>query len=1741
MFRSALRLSVPLAILFATPLAAQDATSQPLPDMNLPSWITAVNLTTVSDDRDADGNGTVVATLTARISPPQVPGLSFDVPIRGTFTNSTGWDLPGADAAEIRMGDFTVRDPGLARGTDGTWSMTGWAVPTGFTAPQTAFLALPDSIELSVTRTSVTATFDAPVDVDLGAGYGLHIPGLVLVDGDGEGAVADLVVDAAVKAATSLIPTGVTIAPDRIRFRPSGSSSSFAVGTVATATLDSLVAEFPAGGTPSVSAFGPLTPKPSSNAARVFTGPVGVQIAIATTGVVATFDLSDSPVDLALGSSPGLRVGSSTLTVPASGSTTWTSAVSGIGAGLSGMSATMSLVGESLQLTDIQGAGPVDGFTVTLAEASNSGSAGAVWTATFDGTLHASDVADLVGLSTTPSSDSQVSGALTSEAVAMTFDQLPPLPFTIPSWMPVGSNSIQDVTVVHRLGDDASTILQFTMNLSFGGVPGFPANAAPLSVTGLWGNGLRPTPPSGGSPAASGSWIAGALAASDPSLALDWLSSATAGSGAAGLILGPKASTDGSASYDVGLGTVDVTRYEGGYDGSNWTFGGHVDFTPSSTPSIPGVTFDAKLAMDFTWDGTTFHASDRFVHTLNEVPGVAMATSTIELQRSVGDTAWTFEIPTTMSWTVGSTRIFSATGKIELGGTPTYVTTAATSFDLPGGYQVGLSDVSIPLVSPISGTASANLPLSSTSKLGEILSGLTALDFGVGFSPSGVDFTATTAPPPIPFGQADTLTFTTLKIQKAGTGLEIGGDVRMAFGAKAFTGDFDVNATRVHVGMQNVPLVEHLTGLDIDLTIAKANGVSEYSGSASGSIAASDFAAFYQAHGLTPPANASGNATVGGSFAPGDVTVTFTDVPLPTIPGGNGIDFTKLEELTVDIDSGAGTQTLGLIADMSIGTSITGLKVTLGVTKAAGATDPDFSLSVSTDTPPTVDVGVGSLAFTSLTGSRTNDVWSVGGDMVLHLSSAVTALRMGSFSFPASIDFDLTVENGGFDATATIDPETVSTGLPGTSMALNGFRLQSFPDSSGMVFGALSALTLPGVPNGIDGLMGFSASGLDFAATVPIPGFTLNLCDPGVTVHGHTAPCTVLPSDDTSTSTTSRRGGSRAASSSTTSTASNGTIASVAVSGIGVTVSTGAGLSVSGTAALTIPDNAAGQKSVLEQITGSSTLSGRITAGATGFQITIGDLGVQQSLDLGKLDPNAWVRVDSLVFGSLGTVAGTGKIHVSGQTLDLSTGIVDGGTYIEAELEANNPLTAAVGNFRFSIGSKLKMATNLLGFATLEVFGVDVSVVDQAGNTTASVSADDATYYLPPAGPIGFLFWDDFGGSIDVAGLETRVSTSLPDPITNANAMTLLQAIFEALSGESASGTLSGLTAPSFTMSAIEAVIPSDMRHAMETIFGDQVDQSSSETTFKITDRVDLELGKFLSTIQVPTPKEMALQLFADVSGTHSVTLGGFTATSTVGFASSEGFHAELKLDEIVGPSSHDHGRMHVVADFATDIGTDGTWDFSTSTGESSTSLPGSSHYHSAHGSGGLSMSLGSDGVSFDAEFVGVSGKVDFSSTEFGFTGHMDTRGSGSNGVVGTLTLKSGSGSGVDGTLYVSGRGYGGSLEIDDGDLKATMSFSESGTKGSLTATVGFGSNPDLGFGGSFEHTYNGTKYEIHGSLELSGHELYISLHPPSSYVGVVNQICVRINLESLSVGYKGFATTGNSCKDASYEEEDAW
>lgn len=1634
--RAALRL-LPILLACAFWSLPAGAETPALPPFGFPDWIKVKATTTTSDTRATQGAaGQVVCELTLGATANPVTQDVLEVKFTATWKASTKqWTFAPSQVAGANVfGSWSLPALSLS-GSGSSWSLSGTLGFAGTASGAASYLGLAAPVPFQWDRTGFSARLATPVTKSFGSGITVSLSGVALAKGPAGWSAA---VSGQLTVSGTTIAGTLDLSDGLVHFSSTGpdTSNAIALGALGKVRIRDLSVHY--SGTASITGNVTLYPAPGSPAAQVFGAQFGATLSAASDAVTlaATFP---QPVRLDLGGGAAFAVASTTARVPVDGKLpTWTGNVSFQAPTAAQITGELSVSAAGLSISKVQGLSPFEDVTVSLSPP--SGTSGS-WSASFDLTLSPDAITTL--FKSAGAADAkvakgiEVSGSISAHAVRIVFKSLPPLPIPIPDWLPLKPDAIKEFAITKEFGPTGRVVADFSASLDLSRLPGF-SGVPSVSISGLFGKGVspppmpalsvggtgtNPSPPPPPAPASS-SWFAPVLAAAMPDFSqrFSWFNSAGGDPNSPGFAFGPLDPSVLSALPGIQLpdiGALKLSHLSGGGQGGKVYLSGHAGLAMLKQVTIGTFTLDGSLDLDFAYDGQAFRAAETLAHDLPLPGGLDLSLQGCTLSRGHNDAGWTFTLPAAFGIVRNGTSLGSLSGSVTIGKSVTLACAGPASFALSPNVTVAISDVSLTLGPACSGTGTVKFQIADGTTLSTLFKGKSVLAFQLSVDQNGYAISTTEALPTLHFpGGADSLTLTKMSIaQSLKTGaLTLQGNATLDLSGNKLDGTWSWDGSTFAVSIDGANLVDGLDAVHLDVTLARDTaGNVVYAANVSGALKRATLETFYMAHGLGAPAGGgAGDATVSGSVTKDRIAVDIRNVPAPQLPGSEDVTFDDLDDLSVTVDRAKKTGTLSATGQLSIKGVVQGMRVTVTVQKTAAATSPDLTLGISADKPPSASaVDVGSFTFTKLGGGRVAGVWSVTGEFDFVPSTLWTSVRVGTWSVPARLHFTFTFDKNGFVATVNetgVKPDGAPLALPGVPLLPTGYQLRydkTLP-SAKLSFGVLCALHVP-KGNPLAGIIGL---------TPDLKAIQFSITDPKATVS--------LPIVDPATKKK---------------------LADITISNFALAM--GSSPSVSGTVTVTLPPGRKGRPAPLAQVLGTDTLQATLSGSPTALMLTA-TINAQKTVALGHLG-NVTFDLVSVAIGSDGTAQASGKVTIptpsGNRTFDLFAGMKSGEPYFGFKVDGSAPLEIRVKDaFDFRIGGAVTFGANMLGFATMSLESVHLSL-GAAGSPFAEFDTTNFVYYLPNEEvETGFVFFDSIHGSMNVEGFKANLSASLPDPLSSANAEAVLEILFAILSRNFQPSDFDKLKAPAFGLSNVYLELPQvpgvawdpgqkafvPTSDAFAALF------SSSDRKLVLVDNFSLKLSTLLRIVSTPFAdprafaKQVALALFEDIKGSHSLVVNGMTvASADIGIVDG-GLHAAFKLDARIPQHAP---VVKFSSQFSGMIGNDGTWSFD-GRDNFQVDAGGWQTVEKVH------MTLDSKGgLSFNGSILGAAGSGTIRPDGgFDFTGHLDSKGKGSEGVVMDLTAGSDKGLKATGKIYVNGRKVvDGKIDIEDGKASFTL------------------------------------------------------------------------------------------------------
>ncbi len=1640
--RQALRLPFVLLALVAGAAGSLPARAESplLPPFGFPDWIKVKAATTTSDTRATQGAaGQVVCELTLTATANPVTQDALEVKFTATWKASTKqWTFAPSQAAGANVfGTWSF--PALSLSSSGTrWSLSGTLGFAGTATGAASYLGLTAPVSFLWDQTGFAAHLATPITKSFGSGISVSLTGVALTRSPaGWSAMASgqLTLSGATIAGTLELSDGL------VHFSSTGPDTSNAItlGALGKVRLRDLSVHY--SGTASVSGNVVLYPAPGTPAAQVFGAQISATLA-ADSSLLTLSATFPQPVRLDIGGGAAFAVSSTTVHVPLDGKpVSWTGQVSLQASTAAPITGELFVSADGLSISHVQGLTPLDDITVSLA--APSGKTGTSWSASFDLTLSADAVNSLYksagAADAKVAKGIEVSGSISAHAVRISFKSLPPLPMQIPDWLPLKADAIKEFAITKEFGPTGRVLVDFSASLDLSSLPGFSGVPA-VSISGLFGKGVSPPPmpalpgiggeSGGAAPAApppapaTSSWFAPALSAAMPDFSqrFSWFNSAGGNPNLPGFAFGPLDPSVLSALPGIQLpdiGALKLSHLSGGGQGGKIFLSGHFGLAMLQQVSIGSFTLDNNLDLDFAYDGQALRAAETLAHDLPLPGGLDLSLKGCSLTRGHNDAGWTFTLPAAFGIVRNGTSLGSLSGSVTIGKSVTLACAGPASFALSPNVTVAISDVSLTLGSACSGTGTVKFQIADGTTLSTLFKGKSVLAFKLSVDQNGYSISTTEALPTIHFpGGVDSLTLTKMSIaQSLKTGaLTLQGDATLNLSGNELHGDWNWDGNTFSVSIDGAGLVDGLDAVHLDVTLTRDTaGNVVYVANVSGALKRATLEKFYRDHGFgIGTGGVSGDATVSGSVTKDTFAVDIRNVPAPQLPGSDDVSFDNLEDLSVSVDRAKKTATVSATGQLTIKGVVRGMRVTVTVLKTAAATSPDLTLSISADKPPSASVvDVGSFTFTRMSGGRSAGLWSVTGEFDFVPSTLWTRIRIGTWSVPGRLHFTFTFDKNGFVAMvneSSVKPDGAPQALPGIPLVPTGYQLRydkTMP-SGGLSFGILCALHVPkGDP--LAGIIGFAPD---------LKAIQFKITDPKATVS--------LPILDLATKKK---------------------LADITISNFALSM--GDSPSVSGTVTVNLPPGRKNRRGPFAQVLGTDTLQATLSGSPTALMLTA-TINSRNTVALGHLG-NVTFDLVTVAIGSDGTAEVTGKATIptpaGNRTFDLFAGMKSGEPFFGFKVEGNAPLELRVKDaFDFRISGAVTFGANMLGFATMSLEAVHLSL-GAAGSPFAEFDTTNFVYYLPNEElETGFVFFDSIHGYMNVEGFQSNLTASLPDPLSSANAEAVLEILFAILSKDFQPSDFDKLKAPAFGLSNVYLQLPKVPGTAWDParkafVPTDDVFAGlfkSADRKLVLVDNFSLKLSTLLKIVATPfmDPKafaeQVALELFEAVKGSHALSIGGMeVATAEISIAKG-GFHSSFKLDAQIPPHNP---VVKFSSRFSGNIGQDGSWSF------------GCKDDFQIHSDGWqtvekVNMTLSSkDGFSFSGSILGATGTGTVRPDGgFDFTGHLDSKGKRSDGVVMDLSAGSDKGLTARGRIYVNEhKVVDGKIDIEDGKASFTL------------------------------------------------------------------------------------------------------
>lgn len=1616
------------------------AETAPLPPFGFPDWLKVKATTTTSDTRATQGAaGQVVCEVTLSAATNPATQDLLEVKFTATWKASTKqWTFAPSRAAGANVfGSWSF--PALSLSSSGTrWSLSGTLGFAGTAAGAASYLGLAAPVSFRWDQTGFTASLATPLTKSFGSGITASLTGVALTRSP---AGWSAMVSAQLTLSGTIIAGTLELSDGLVHFSSTGPDTSNAItlGALGKVRLRDLSVHY--SGAAGISGNVSLYPAPGTPAAQVFGVKFDATLA-ADSSLITLSATFPQPVRLDLGGGAAFTVSSTTVHVPLDGKApSWTGQVSLQASTAAPITGELSVSAGGLSISHVQGLTPFDDVTISLAAPSTK--TGNSWSASFDLTLSADTVNSLYksagAADAKVAKGIEVTGSISAHAVRVAFKSLPPLPMQIPDWLPLKPDAIKDFAITREFGPTGRVLVDFSASLDLSSLPGF-SGAPAVSISGLFGKGVAPppmpalpgigsgsggaAPPSPPPAPASTSWFAPALSAAMPDFSqrFSWFNSAGGNPNLPGFAFGPLNPSVLSALPGIQLpeiGALKLSHLSGGGQGGKIFLSGHLGLAMLEQVSIGNFKLDSNLDLDFAYDGQAFQAAETLAHDLPLPGGLDLSLQGCTLTRGHNDAGWTFTLPAAFGIVRNGASLGSLSGSVTIGKSVTLACAGPANFALTPNVSVAISDVSLTLGSACSGTGTVKFQIADGTTLSTLFKGRSVLAFKLSVDQNGYSISTTEALPTIHFpGGVDSLTLTKMSIaQSLKTGaLTLQGDATLNLSGNELHGDWTWDGSRFTLSIDGAGLVDGIDAVHLDVTLTRDSaGNVVYVADISGALKRATLEKFYKDHGLGMAAGgAAGDATVSGSVTKDRFTVDIRNVPAPQLPGSDEVTFDNLEDLSISVDRAKKAATVSATGQLAIKGVVQGMRVTVSVLKTAAATSPDLTLSISADKPPSASVvDVGSFTFTRMSGGRTAGLWSVTGEFDFVPSTLWTRVHLGTWSVPGRLHFTFTFDKNGFVASVNAPagkPDGAPQALPGIPLLPTGYQLRydkTMP-SAGLSFGILCSLRVPkGDPLG--GIIGFAPD---------LKAIQFKITDPKATV--------TLPILDLATKKK---------------------LADITISNFALAM--GDSPSVSGMVTVNLPPGRKNRRSPFAQALGTDTLQATLSGSPTALTLTA-TLNSHNTIALGHLG-NVTFDLVTVAIGSDGTAEVTGKVTIptpaGNRTFDLFAGMKSGEPFFGFKVEGNAPLELRVKDaFDFRISGAVTFGANMLGFATMSLESVHLSL-GAAGSPFAEFDTTNFVYYLPNEELVtGFVFFDSIHGTMNVEGFQANLTASLPDPLSSANAEAVLEILFAILSRDFQPSDFDKLKAPAFGLSNVYVQLPKvpgtswdPARKAFvptDDVFAGLF--KSADRKLVLVDNFSLKLSTLLKIVATPfmDPKafaeQVALDLFEEVKGSHALVLGGTEVASADLSMAKGGFHASFKLDAQIPPHQP---VVKFSSRFAGNIGNDGSWSF------------GCKDDFQLHADGWQSvekvnMTLSSkDGFSFSGSILGAAGTGTVRPDgAFEFTGHLDSKGKHSDGVVMDLTAGSDKGLTARGRIYVNEhKVVDGKIDIEDGKASFTL------------------------------------------------------------------------------------------------------
>jgi hypothetical protein len=1272
---------------------------------------------------------------------------------------------------------------------------------------------------------------------------------------------------------------------------------------------------------------------------------------------------------------------------------------------------------------------------------------GSGWVAGIKDKLTPQEVAMLckkAGLAAAKNMSVNIDGFFTKDAFRLTMDKGLQMPSSVPSWLKMNSTTIKDISLTHSFKTKQS-VADFKIDVDLSSIPGMgDAGVKTLSVVA--GDGVAVNSYQGGT---DQPWFIQAWTEMSSPVKADfkWYTPAST-INTKGIAIG--FSNNQNPIAVKGLPGASINTAAISFSDGKWEIGGGLNYTKTfKNPQLNSI-LGTKLDLLFTYDGTTFSATENLVvngkakvRDLIASAGLKLEMSKVNLTYSNNN--WTLSVDSSLDWL---SKKIGGSIAIPQNGPPSFTPSPVTggwAVNFPGDIDPNFESIVITLGENYGCSGIAKLKVAEGSPLHNVFPAATTLTFsahkGQGWSlkAENIDKSPIAV---LTIGQ-DKLQLKDLSLARSVPqgAPDINGTASYVFGngSKADC-KFMVTPEETSFTIPEFSIIPGLA-LKAELKVEGGGSSKTYSGSLSGSLNDAKVKVLYGAFDLTPAENIKGLSIASGSFKAGDCSVSFTNLPpINGLTAGSGIEFGVMKSLSLSRTAGVNKleldmyMGLGKLAPLSADKT-GGVESIIKVEKSAVETRLDIILKSHID----LDVKFGTLSLTEIDInylSTRKSKWSIDGKGKLHkLSSSVQGL-MNTLELGREFDLDLGYEAGDFIVDVAFEKNKVLNLIPGRcSVDLSGLKLSA--GESGFSMGCVSkikagAKTLPGLA-----VFDAKNASVDFKPEGEA-SFDLDWSIPNV---------------------------------------GNFDVK-------GLTFSVGSDISLSSSS---VKFTAEKPDALIWKALGSSTLSGSFFGTPHSLQVSMNLPGnkLKSRVKLNPL-PDLIVELDKVTISTEGMFSGTGSAQIGDFSADITLGASSHGPIFEFKPHAAKALTQRIKNaqnsleFILSCSSAFRLQTNVAGIPTISFDKVEMKVDDpkHPGKPYMDVKTNNLVFYTP-----GFIFFDRFEGLIDVAGVDCHTAIEFPDPLSDKSTKAAGSALVDLLTGKKTFvQALKELKAPSLSFQDTYAQLP-------EKLFGKNAHVTMKDKTYDVSLLADM--------IDVPDIKKMGealmKKMLEDIDGKHTANVLGVELKSNISY--SKGFRCELDMaDTFVNTvrikttllGDFQRSSYTLFADGKSELKAAGAWETMTD----------------------AQITLSDKEFSIAGELIGAKGRVTIDKRGFSFVGSVPGK------VISGKVVANSSKFEIDATLKLGGHKVGdGKFKIKNGkisitlkkhvknssmDLKVsgTLSFDLKKDKASLSATVNGTIFSTKNIGG-VSAKFGVTKIK-HVKLKLSGTSVEASLKDKS-------------------------------------------